>query len=148
MAEDDYFLTLCRYVEANAVRGKLVERAEQWRWCGLWRRAHRSNDLVLSPWPEERPRNWKTLVSAGLSEEELRVVRECVGRGRPLGPAHWVLATAARLRLGFTLRGPGRPPKDKRQSVTFLFLSSRIRSLSGAQGSSVWPRISGLIVKV
>ena len=37
VAEDKYFLTLCRYVEANAVRGKLVESAQQWRWCGLWR---------------------------------------------------------------------------------------------------------------
>ncbi|HMD87515.1 MAG TPA: transposase [Terriglobia bacterium] len=49
VADDDYFLTLCRYVEANPMRAKLVERAEQWRWCELWRRAHRSNDLVLSP---------------------------------------------------------------------------------------------------
>jgi len=111
VAEDDYFLTLCRYVEANPMRAKLVERAEQWRWCELWRRAHRSNDLVLSPWPVEHPRNWTTLVHAGLSEEELRGVRDCVGRGRSLGPAHWVLATAARLRLDFTLRGPGRPRK-------------------------------------
>ena len=55
VAEDDDFLMLCRYVEANTVRGKLVERAEQWRWCGLWRRAHYSNDPVLSPWPVERP---------------------------------------------------------------------------------------------
>ena len=38
VAEDDFLLMLCRYVEANAVRGKLVERAEQWRWCGLRRR--------------------------------------------------------------------------------------------------------------
>ena len=111
VAEDDDFLMLCRYVEANAVRGKLVERAEQWRWCGLWRCAHYSNDLVFSPWPVERPRNWRTLVNAGLSEEELRVVRECVGRGRPLGTVQLVLATTARLRLGFTLRGPGRPRK-------------------------------------
>jgi len=57
----------------------------------------------------ERPGNWINLVNAGLSEEELRVVRDCVGRGRPLGAAHWVLATAAKLSLGFTLRGPGRP---------------------------------------
>jgi putative transposase len=57
VAEDDYFLTLCRYVEANPMRAKLVERAEQWRWCELWRCAHRSNDFVLSPWPVERPRN-------------------------------------------------------------------------------------------
>jgi len=111
VAEDKYFLTLCRYVEANAARGKMVDHAEQWRWCGLWRRAHRNNDLILSRWPIERPRNWRALVDAGLSEEELRVVRQSVGRGRPLGPEPWVLATAARLKLGFTLRGPGRPRK-------------------------------------
>ena len=40
VAEDDYFLTLCRYVEANPVRAKLVERAEQWPWSGLWCREH------------------------------------------------------------------------------------------------------------
>ena len=59
------------YVEANAVRGKVVERAEQWRWCELWRRAHYSNDLVFSPWRLGRPKNWITLVNADLSEEEL-----------------------------------------------------------------------------
>ncbi len=111
VAEDEYFLTLCRYVEANAKRGKLVESAEQWRWCGLWRRAHRGDGLVLGKWPVERPRNWKALVNAGLSREDLQLVRESVRRGRPLGSERWVLATAARLNLGFTLRGPGRPRK-------------------------------------
>ena len=34
VAEDEYFLTLCRYVEANAVCAKLVESAQQWG--ALW----------------------------------------------------------------------------------------------------------------
>jgi len=111
VAEDSSFLTLCRYVEANPVRAKLVERAEQWRWGGLWRRAHGGDGLPLSPWPLERPRNWTRLVNAGLAPEELRGVRECVARGRPLGTGPWVQATAARLGLAFTLRAPGRPRK-------------------------------------
>jgi REP-associated tyrosine transposase len=111
VAEDDSFLTLCRYVDSNALRAKLVERAERWRWSGLWRRAHGRTELPLSPWPVERPRNWTTLVNGSLSLEELGVVRDCVGRGRPLGEAQWVQATAARLGLEFTLRGPGRPRK-------------------------------------
>src|SRR3989304_1014987 len=36
--EDAHFLTVCRYVEANAVRAGLVDRAENWRWSGLWLR--------------------------------------------------------------------------------------------------------------
>jgi putative transposase len=108
---DEYFLTLCRYVEANAMRANLVQRAEQWRWGGMWRRAHGGAGLVLSAWPVDRPRNWTTLVNAGLSAEEMRVVRESVSRGRPLGPTGWVNATAQRLGLEFTLRSPGRPRK-------------------------------------
>ncbi len=111
VAEDDYFLTLCRYVEGNPVRAKLVERADQWRWCGFSRRAHRKADLPLSPWPIERPRNWTILVNRGLSAEALKTVRTCVARGRPLGPEAWVEATASRLGMAYTLRDPGRPRK-------------------------------------
>jgi putative transposase len=38
VADDDYFLTLCRYVEANPLRAKLVDQAQDWQWSGLWRR--------------------------------------------------------------------------------------------------------------
>src|SRR5258707_5271366 len=35
---DDHFLTLCRYVERNALRAALVVRAEEWRWSSLAQR--------------------------------------------------------------------------------------------------------------
>ncbi len=41
--DDGHFLTVCRYVERNALRAGLVERAERWRWCSLWRRAAMSS---------------------------------------------------------------------------------------------------------
>src|SRR5687768_12541946 len=34
---DAHFLTVSRYVEANALTAKLVRRAEDWRWGSLWR---------------------------------------------------------------------------------------------------------------
>ena len=109
VAEDDYFLALCRYVEANPLRAELVERAEQWQWSGLWRRVHGSGELRLSSWPLERPRNWIAQVNREVSEEQLEGIRVCVQRGRPLGSESWVRRTAIRLGLDFTLRGPGRP---------------------------------------
>ena len=109
VAEDDYFLALCRYVEGNPLRAGLVERAEQWQWSGLWRRAHGSGELRLSPWPLQRSRNWVAWVNRGLNDEQLEGIRTCVQRDRPLGPETWVRRTAARLGLEFTLRGPGRP---------------------------------------
>ncbi len=86
VAEDDYFLTLCRYVEANPLRAGLVERAEQWQWSGLWRRMHGSAELRLSSWPVERPRNWLAWVNRELNDEQTEGIRICVQRGRPLRP--------------------------------------------------------------
>jgi putative transposase len=111
VAEDDYFVALCRYVEGNPLRAGLVERAEQWQWSGLWRRARGPGDLRLSAWPLERSRNWVAWVNRGLNDEQLEGIRTCVERGRPFGPETWLRRTAARLGLEFTLRGPGRPRK-------------------------------------
>ena len=36
--KDRHSLVVCRYVERNALRAGLVERAEQWAWSSLWRR--------------------------------------------------------------------------------------------------------------
>jgi putative transposase len=111
VASDEYFLALCRYVEANPLRAGLVERAEQWQWSGLWRRVHRAAGLPLSLWPVTRPSGWMKLVNTALPAKSLDQLRECVQRGRPCGTADWVQATATRLDLSFTLRNPGRPRK-------------------------------------
>jgi len=112
VSEDDHFLVLCRYVEANPVRAGLVEGAEQWRWSGLWRRRHASGKLRLSAWPVPRRRSWVAWVNRSLNDEQLEGIRICVARGRPLGSADWVRQTAQRLQLDYTLRGPGRPRKN------------------------------------
>jgi hypothetical protein len=72
---------------------------------------HRVPGLTLAEWPVARPPGWLATVNAATSEETLAELRHCVQRGHPLGPAAWVRATAARLGLGFTLRGPARPHK-------------------------------------
>ena len=35
---DEHFLTVCRYVERNALNASAVDRAEDWRWGSLWAR--------------------------------------------------------------------------------------------------------------
>jgi len=113
VADDEYFLSLCRYVEANPLRAGLVERAGQWPWCGLARRrqARADDGLALCAWPVERPARWLAKVEAGMPQAQLQALRTSVQRGRPWGNPEWVLETAERLGLGFTLRNPGRPRK-------------------------------------
>jgi putative transposase len=47
----EHFLTVCLYVERNALRACPVERAQEWWWGGHWvRRAKDAPDRqVLSP---------------------------------------------------------------------------------------------------
>ena len=53
---DDHFLTVARYVERNALRAKLVERAEDWQWFGAYRSVRHGAKLAdfLSLWPTGR----------------------------------------------------------------------------------------------
>jgi putative transposase len=107
--EESHFLTVCRYVEANAVRAKLIRRAEDWPWGGVFARSGRGKPFALAEWPVDRPRGWVALVNAALEEDELEPLRTCAQRGRPCGDEAWTAHTASRLGLQFTLRNPGRP---------------------------------------
>jgi len=112
--DDGHLLTVLGYVERNALRGKLVGRAEDWRWGSLWRRQRGDDDqkLLLSDWPVSRPRNWLARVNRLESDEELDALRRCVARGRPFGDEQWLRSTVRRLGLEHTMRLRGRPRKE------------------------------------
>ncbi len=115
--DDDHFFVVCRYVERNALRAKLVDRAEQWRWGSLWRWLQRvePRPKLLSPWPLARLPGWVKRVNEALSEKELAAVRWSIKRGSPFGEETWVEAIARRLDLESTLRPRGRPRKEAKK---------------------------------
>ena len=115
---DEHFLNVCRYVEANAHRARLVRRAEQWRWGSMWSRRNRKTLLSgrLQAWPVRRPGNWSAQVNRRLDESDLRTLRESVARGTPLGVDRWRKRIASRLGLHTTLRPRGRPLKSSNKS--------------------------------
>ncbi|MEI8382988.1 MAG: transposase [Planctomycetota bacterium] len=108
---DDYFYQVIRYVERNALRANLVERAEDWQWSNLWRRERGSVDQRrwLGAWPLSRPRAWVDLVNEPQTDAELDSLRRCVIRGRPFGSDDWVEQTTTKLGLESTIRSRGRP---------------------------------------
>ncbi|TWU36503.1 Transposase IS200 like protein [Novipirellula aureliae] len=111
--DDDHFLVLCRYVERNAKRAKLVKDAEDWRWGSLYRWSRSSEPLprLLTPWPIPREANWIRRVNEPLDEKEIDSIRWSIRRGSPLGEPGWVESIARRLDLESTLRPRGRPKK-------------------------------------
>jgi len=92
---DEYFLTVARYVERNALRAKLVTQAEGWQWSSLWRRDQGDAKLTawLSDWPVERPRDWIARVNRPQTASELETASR-----RPIVPE--LLTTQVLLNLG------------------------------------------------
>jgi len=113
--QDDYLLTVCRYVERNALRANLVKRAEEWRWGSLWRSQYGDTKAraLLSEWPVNRPRNWVQRVNQPEGDAELHSLRQAVNRGSPFGSTHWVGRVVSRLGLESTLRPRGRPRRER-----------------------------------
>ena len=109
--DDAHFLTVCRYVERNALRAGLVASAAAWRWGSLWRwlQPIEPDPRLLAAWPIARSANWAARVNEPLTDQELAAVRRSAQRGSPLGDPSWVESTSRRLGLRSTLRPRGRP---------------------------------------
>jgi putative transposase len=111
---DEHFYTVCRYVERNALRAKLVKRAEKWPWGSLGCSLHPAAAVESPPlarWPLPRSPQWTEHVNQPQTEAELEAIRVSIQRGRPFGSPAWQRRTATRLGLESTFRPRGRPRK-------------------------------------
>ena len=77
-------LTVLRYIEANPVRARLVDRAEDWLWSSL-RDRRRQEPGIVRALPVGLPANWDDLVNFRQRDEVLKAIRDALvaKRGRP-----------------------------------------------------------------
>jgi hypothetical protein len=81
----------------NALRAKLVDRAEDWQWSSLWRR-ERGNSVQkrwLGRWPMPLPRRWLEYVNdpgkkRGRSSINVLSVVGCLSKFAGLGVSVWL----------------------------------------------------------
>jgi len=83
VASESQFLTVLRYIEANALRSELVMRAEDWRWGSLADREGGCPRLIC-PAPVAIPKEWAALVNLPQEEFRLRLIRRSANLARPL----------------------------------------------------------------
>jgi REP-associated tyrosine transposase len=83
---DVEMLRACRYVEANAARAGLVERAEQWPWSSLVQTVAPDGRRFIADWPVQKPSDWLDQVNRHLGDRLLTEFRETQvpKRGRPV----------------------------------------------------------------
>lgn len=109
---DAHLLTVLRYVERNALRANLTDRAENWQWGSLSWRNSRSPPVALVTSPIALPADWVNVVNEPHTEEELAAIRNSVNRQCPYGAADWTRRTAEELGLAPSLARRGRPRRQ------------------------------------
>ena len=108
---DGHFLTVCRYVERNPVRARIVARPSEWRWGSAWTGRTDQSSPCLTPWPVERPADWSERVEMS-DEDAAEKLRAVIVRGVPYGDQEWTIATAARLALPAPAGRRGHPGQN------------------------------------
>jgi putative transposase len=110
---DNHLLSVIRYVERNALRAKLVKKAENWSFCSLSRRLSNSEDKkkLLAPWPITEPKDYISFVNTPINENEMEEIRYSVNRGKPFGSDSWSNIMISKYGLMATVRKRGRQIK-------------------------------------
>jgi putative transposase len=110
---DHHLVTLLRYVERNALRAKLVDRAEDWRWGSLNWRNSATSPLALESPPIALPPWWMEFVNQPMTAAELEAIRISVNRQRPFGDPEWTREKAREAGLTQSLVDVGRPRRAR-----------------------------------
>jgi putative transposase len=107
--DDDHYLTVLRYIEANPLRAKIVERPSGYPWSSFAAHKGLEKPFALSDSPVALPPNWTQLVSRNMAVAVHDGISNSIRRGAPLGDPDWIKRTAVKLNLESTTRPRGRP---------------------------------------
>ena len=73
---EEHLIRAWRYVERNPLSADLVTRAEDWRWCSLWRRLRGPFPHSLHESPIALPQNWQELLNAASTNSDTKRSRQ------------------------------------------------------------------------
>ncbi|MDP4291659.1 MAG: transposase [Bacteroidota bacterium] len=108
---DDHFITLVRYVEQNALKAHLVDKAQDWRWSSVWRREYgnATQKKLLSAWPVDIPEDYLTILNQLEVQPVEEEIEHAITKSKPFGDEDWVTKSVRKFGLEQTLRNAGRP---------------------------------------
>ncbi|MDO8835500.1 MAG: transposase [Vicinamibacterales bacterium] len=105
---DGHLIQLCRYVERNPVRARLVGSVQDWPWSSASLESADPRRPPLTAWPVRRPRQWLAMLNAPEPTASLARVRGAIRESRHFGASAWRLQVSGELRWRQGGRGPGR----------------------------------------
>lgn len=122
IADNEYFLGCCRYVELNPVRAGMVEDPAQFKWSSYQSNALGLKSRILNPHevylslgqsPEERQENYRKMFESEIEESMVSDIREATQKGLAIGNERFKREIELNLGRRVTAGKMGRPRKEK-----------------------------------
>lgn len=112
---DKYLWSVCRYIENNPVRARMVMNPEDYPYSSA--KSHitgEANSLLKEPlFDELEMSEYKLLMKSKEREDELEEIRTKTRLGKPLGGDDFMAELAGKLARSLIFRPKGRPVKKK-----------------------------------
>ena len=113
--KESYLLSVCRYIEKNPVRAKVVENPLKYKWSSAQYILSKDDVEWLEPaWADYCTKDeYIKFLNQHEDEEEIERIRSSAFKGMPLGPAKFVKKLSEELGILLNTRPRGRPRKNK-----------------------------------
>lgn len=82
---ETYFYRVLRYIERNAARADLCERADDWAWSSA-SASGRGLGIAIADWPIPRPPHWLDYINDNEPMADLDFIRMQTTSGESIGP--------------------------------------------------------------
>lgn len=111
--KDNYLWAVCRYIERNPVRAKIVDVPSTYEWSSA-SRARRS-DVLDRAWIQDDKQKQEYIDFLNIAEDksQTNLIRKNTYNGRPIGSAGFIKHMAELLKVDLNIKPKGRPRKDK-----------------------------------
>jgi putative transposase len=122
VSTDQYLLTVYRYIELNPVRAFMVQAPEHHPWSSVHSNLGLKFDPLVTPHetflaiandPVERISAYRSWLHAGVSDDEIEIIRAHLKQGRALGDRRFQAMVEKTLGQPASTKPQGRPSRSK-----------------------------------
>jgi len=107
---EEYLWSVCKYIERNPVRAKIVNNPTQYAWSSANKIG--KNDMFESIWDESQKMEYSEYLNRPENEEQVCLIRKNTHSGRPIGSAEFIERMSKILNIDLSTRPKGRPKKN------------------------------------
>lgn len=114
--KDAYLMSVCRYIERNPVRAKIVKTPVEYKWSSARVNTLNEESSLVEPiWKSYINReSYCKFLNETEREDEVELVRKSTFNGKPLGTKEFLNKIEASLNISLKTKLRGRPKKTKK----------------------------------